>query len=247
MERKISIAIAHYNNSRFMRETLDFITKDERVSEIVIMDDCSPDINNLKNVISSINSEKIYLYENKKNLGPYHNKILAVAKCKNDWCVLLDSDNYLVDEYLTQLYKIENWDDDTIYCPDKAITFPGEPSKNLIYTNYSNKYITKDLYVKDFDDIYFQCLLNTGNFFLPCKQFFKCMQPKFSQYNRKYIECIDISIMFTDWLCEKKRIFVVNDMKYYHRLHPTSNYARGSSRQYEKSVKAQLLQRIKQI
>ena len=86
MERKISVAIPYYNNSKFMNKTLETLLVDKRINEIIITDDMSKkDISTLKELINNLNTSKIKLFENVfKNLYCYHNKITAVIKCSND-------------------------------------------------------------------------------------------------------------------------------------------------------------------
>lgn len=244
MDRSISIAIPYYNNSNFMNETLKTIVNDNRISEIVICDDKSNDIGALKKKLEDISSNKVKLFENKKNMGCYHNKINSVTKCTNEWCILLDSDNYLEKDYLDRLFEINDWEKNTIYVPDRPKTFPGTPSQNMDYRKYSDQYITKEKYINNFNNINFQCLINTCNYFLPCKEFVLCMKDGFNTYNRNIIDCLDSAVLFTDWLC-KNKIKVVKGLEYYHRLHSNSNYMNGLSRKYEGNVKAQLLSKIK--
>tara|TARA_B110000211_G_scaffold234575_1_gene304834 strand:+ start:2029 stop:2775 length:747 start_codon:yes stop_codon:yes gene_type:complete len=245
MERRISVAIPYYNNAKFMDKTLELLVEDERINEIIITDDMSKDISQLRDLISNLNTNKIKLYENKKNLGCYHNKITAVSKCSNDWCILLDSDNYIEPSYLDRIYNIENWNKNTIYAPDRPITFPGTPSAVMDYRKYSDTYIDKTVYLKDFRESPFQCLINTCNYFLPCKEYVKCMKEGFEKYNRDIIDCLDSAILFTDWLTNNNKIKVVKNLSYYHRLHPNSNYMNGRSRKYESMVKNKLYMDIK--
>lgn len=245
MEKKISVAIPYYNNSEFMDKTLETLIIDNRISEIVIVDDNSQDLNKLEYLLEKLNSKKIILYKNEKNLGCYHNKIKTVSKCTNDWCILLDSDNYIEKSYIDILYKLENWDTNIIYSPDKPITFPGEPSYIMDYRKYSNKLIDKNIYINDFHENTFQCLINNCNYFLPCKEYLLCMEEKSKKYDRNIIDCLDSAVLFTDWLLNNKSIKIVKDLSYFHRLHKNSNYVRGKSRNYETIVKIQLLNKIK--
>jgi|TARA_B100000902_G_C27217141_1_gene867647 glycosyltransferase involved in cell wall biosynthesis len=246
-ERKISVAIAYYNNSGFMEKTLETLINDERINEIVITDDKSSDIFVLEDLLKNKNCSKIKLFYNDKNLGCYHNKINAVSKCSNDWCILLDSDNFIEKSYIDTLYKIKAWDKDTIYSPDRPITFPGNPSINLDFRKYSGKYISNEIYLRDFNIIKFQCLINNCNYFLPCKEYTLCMKEGFETYNREIIDCLDSAVLFTDWIKNKNKIMVVKDLSYYHRLHPNSNYMNGRSRQYERMVKNKLYTDITNI
>ena len=245
MEKKISVAIPYYNNSEFMGKTLEILIEDERINEIIITDDKSNDILKLITLIKQLNTNKIKLFKNEKNLGCYHNKIIAASKCSNDWCILLDSDNYIEKSYLDRIYDIEYWDKNTIYVPDRPITFPETPSMNMDYRKYSDKYINKELYLRDFHDIKFQCLINTCNYFLPCKEYVNCMDENFNIYNRNIIDCLDSAVLFTDWLVKKNKIKVLKNLFYYHRLHSNSNYMNGRSRNYEGKVKEKLYMNIK--
>jgi glycosyltransferase involved in cell wall biosynthesis len=93
MNRKISLAVPHYNNTSYICDAINPFIDDFRINEIIICDDNSNDIDELEKLILNYNNSKIKLFKNKENLGCYHNKINTVSKCKNDWCILLDSDN----------------------------------------------------------------------------------------------------------------------------------------------------------
>ena len=53
---------------------------DNRVSEIIICDDDSKDISELIQLLIQINSNKIKIYKNSKNIGCYLNKIESILK-----------------------------------------------------------------------------------------------------------------------------------------------------------------------
>ena len=244
MDRKISFAVPYYNNHKFIEKCLKVPLEDERVSEIVIVDDASKDITILQEILNKINSPKIKLYKNKENLGCYHNKILTVSKCTNNWCILFDSDNYFDKDYIDKLYDIEEWNETMIYAPCWAKTFPGSISPNLNYGKYSDTIIDKDIFVKKFHDSNFQCLLNTCNYFLPREQFLRFTD---NNYDRNKIDTLDSAILFTDWIASKNKIKVVKDMIYNHRLHPDSNYLKGRSRKFEPDIKKQMFLKIKKL
>ena len=90
---------------------------DNRVSEIIICDDDSKDILELTQLLIQINSNKIKMYKNGKNLGCYLNKIEVISKCTNEWAILLDSDNVIEKDYIDTLYNIQEWNANTIYHP----------------------------------------------------------------------------------------------------------------------------------
>jgi len=244
MLKYISIAIPHYNNSNYIKECIENIINDERINEIIINDDKSSDINQLEVILNNFNNKKIKLYKNEVNLGCYHNKIKTISYCTNDWAILFDSDNILNIDFIDKLYNIKEWDSNTIYIPSWVVTFPNEPSPYLDYRKYSNIYINKEIYINNFNDNNFQCLINTCNYFLPVKNYFNLMNNYQINYKREMIDCLDSAVLFTDWLLSNGKIFVVNNLIYKHRLHEKSNYMLSTSKNYQEQVKNILLQKV---
>ena len=76
----ISVGIPHYNNSDYISDAIDPLLDDDRISEIVICDDKSNDLNKLEEIIIKYNNPKIKLFKNDINLGCYHNKLNTVSK-----------------------------------------------------------------------------------------------------------------------------------------------------------------------
>lgn len=245
MSRIISIAIPHYNNARFMSETLEHIVNDDRVGEIIICDDCSKDIEELESLVKKINNNKIVVFKNEKNLGCYHNKLHTLTKCNYEWVILLDSDNIINKEYIDVLYNIETWDNTTIYSPVWAKTFPGEISPNLNYSKFKNYYIDHTNYLNYFNDTIFRCLINNCNYFLPINPYLQVM--KQYTYERDIIDSLDSAVLFTDWLCHKNKVFVVDNLTYSHRCHPNSNYMLSKSKKHTELVRGNLLSKIKNL
>jgi hypothetical protein len=242
-QRFISVAIPHYNNSNYICDAIDPLINDSRINEIIICDDKSSDIEALEQKLSTYNNPKIKLFKNETNLGCYHNKINTVSKCSNDWAILLDSDNIYDKTCIDTIYGIPNWDKNTIYSPSWAVTFPGTPSLILNYTKFNNQFISKSLYVNEFNDSTFQCLINTCNYFLPVKNFIQCMDCVQHDYKREVIDSLDSAVLFTDWLLSNN-IFVVESLHYKHRLHDQSNYMLSKSHSYSSIVLDMLLSKI---
>lgn len=229
----ISVAIPHYNNSCFIKDLLDPLLKDERINEIIICDDYSNDYTKLKEIINSIDNDKIKLYRNENNIGCYHNKLNTITKCTNEWSILIDSDNIINKDYIDELYALE-WNDNCIYAPMWAKTFPGEISPNLNYSIYRNILIDKQICAKEYYNIKMQCLMNTCNYFIPVKKYIETM--KKYKYDRMYIDAIDSLILFTDWIKNNNKILVVDNLIYKHRLHKNSNYVKSQSHKYSKNI-----------
>ena len=105
------------------------------------------------------------------------------------------------------------------------------------YTKYSNTAISKRTYLDHFGISNFQCLINTCNYFVPVKQYCDCMNKTKDTYIRSEIDCLDSAVLFTDWMLDGNKIFVVKDLTYKHRLHNNSNYSRGLSRKHEGQIR----------
>jgi len=217
----ISVAIPFYNNSRFMKETLEYIVTDPRITEIVITDDKSSieEIKNLEEMIKDYS--QIKLFKNNKNLGVFFNKLEAVNKCTNDWMILCDSDNIIGKEYVDAIYLQKEWDRTFVYAPNWAITFPGNPSTMLNYKWLDNQVIDYKRALQLKSDNRFLCFINTCNFFCN-KKLLKFMDRK--SFYRPEMSCIDSFYINKCWLKGKNKIKVVKGMQYKHRLHPRSNY-----------------------
>ena len=243
-QRFISVAIPHYNNSDYICDAIDPLLNDDRISEIIICDDKSNDISQLEQIISKYNNSKIKLFKNDVNLGCYHNKINTVSKCTNNWAILLDSDNIYSKTAIDILYNIPDWNENTIYVPSWAITFPNSPSPMLNYTKYNNTHITKTIYINDFNTPIFQCLINTCNYFLPVKKFMDIMNSLQHTYKREIIDSLDSAVLFTDWFCNNNNIYVVENLHYKHRLHNKSNYCLSKSHCHSGMVLNDLINKV---
>ena len=221
----ISVAIPTYNNARFLKETLNYIITDNRISEIIMVDDCSNDNNKelIQEIIKPIS--KIKFYQNSKNLGVYPNKIKAVELCKNEWVILLDADNIIEKNYIDVIFK-ENLQKDIIYAPEWARTFNNHKmdgySHMLIYKEYGNQIIDKKIALGNRNKAKFKCLMNTGNYLLHKNTFLNTMKNK-PEYERS-MSCIDVFYANHKWLKDNKKIKVVKDLQYFHRLHSSSTY-----------------------
>lgn len=247
MDRKISVAIPHYNNSNYITDALFPLIHDDRIDEIIICDDNSSDYDILNNIINNLNCNKIKLVKNIENIGCYHNKIKTVGFCTNEWTLLLDSDNIMDKKFIDTLYEISHWDDGLIYAPSWAMTDKVNYAPNLDYRIYSNVKITPDIYLNEFNNCVFQCLINTCNYFLPVKQYTECMKTLQLSYKREVIDCLDSAVLFTDWLCFNKNIFIVEDLTYFHRLHNNSNYVLSPSKNYCNYVNQMMIDKIIRI
>lgn len=82
---KISVGIPHYNRSSLLVECLNNILEDDRIGEIVINDDFSPEEDFHKVLELKYESDKIKVFRNSSNLGAYKNKLETIKNCTLDW------------------------------------------------------------------------------------------------------------------------------------------------------------------
>lgn len=115
--RKISICLPTYNRYSMTVESFIQVIDDDRISEVIIVDDCSTD-NAYERLLEHFQENPIVkVLINADNEDCYKNKQIAISHTTNEWCVLLDSDNIIDTTYLDALYSIPDWNPKTIYQP----------------------------------------------------------------------------------------------------------------------------------
>jgi GT2 family glycosyltransferase len=227
----ISLAITTYNRCDLVIESFISVLNNEYIDEILIVDDFS-DINiynKLYELIKVLNTDnKIKLLRNDENLKPFLNKIKAVKSCKNDWIILLDSDNKISDDYVNKVLSI-NRNNNTVYIPQLLVR---EDNKGWDYFDFRdidfNKDNIKNILIQESPtSLNAETMLNTGNFFINRDSYIKTIEDSE----------IDISISTNDslyfsylWLKNGNIIKVLPDLKYYHYVHDGSWYIKNWER-----------------
>jgi glycosyltransferase involved in cell wall biosynthesis len=210
---KITVSIPYYNRSNLIMETIKPLVEQDSVDEILICDDCSKqeDFDRLLRKTEGI--EKIRIVRNIENVHTLQNKHNCVFFAKNEWVLLLDSDNVVEYDYFKTLLKIKYFETDTIYHTSFA-------APTFDYRQFNDETITKKN-VKNFvHHPIFMTLLNTVNFFVNRDEFLK---------NYKYdssIRAADGIFLTHNWLKNGNKIYIVPDLKYYHRVHEGSEFLR---------------------
>lgn len=142
MNHKFSLAITTFNRASLLIPKIKKWESYELIDEILISDDCSDDCEILKNHPFT---EKVKIFCNPKNLGAYKNKINILQKVKNNWSILLDSDNDFDENYLNSIVtenNINGLNENIIYSPiESRPHFNYDFLKNtIIDKNYWNLY-----------------------------------------------------------------------------------------------------------
>ena len=200
---KISVAIPHYNNPNLIHVSLFNIINDSRVDEIVILDDCSyeKEFDKLCSRLYPFR-DKIKLYRREKNWGPFANKIQTVKLCKNNWVILLDYDNTILQDYLNTFFNLPSWENNSIYCSDFA--FP-----NFSFEDYGGKKIDfattlELLKTGDFIPAFF----NDGNYLVNRKEFVECLEPYWNVYAQA-----DVIYANYVWLFKGNKLTVIPEQQ----------------------------------
>lgn len=215
--RKISLCIPTYNRFLYTVEAFRNVLQDDRLNEIIIVDDCSTDDSYDRLQRAFYRHPKVKLFRNENNLDCYLNKREAISHATNEWCILFDSDNVLDTGYIDKLYEISEWQEDVAYFPDFA-------KVEFSFKNYSGWYITKGN-VADFINIpRFEVMLNAMNYFINKNEYLLCFDDKSNPVTS------DSIFMNYNWLHSGNRIYVVPGLEYMHRIHDHSHYVLNNHR-----------------
>lgn len=120
----ISVIVPVYNVEKYLRKCIDSILRQTYTDyEIICIDDGSTDDSG--KILDSIEAEndKVKVYHI-KNVGVSNARNFGIEKAKGEWIAFIDSDDYVEETYLEELYgKIE--DKETLVFCKKNLIFPG--------------------------------------------------------------------------------------------------------------------------
>lgn len=187
------------------------IIDDDRVSEIVVVDDASKleTYFQLQSIFEG--AHKVKLMRNEHNLDCYANKKRAVELASNDWAILLDSDNIIDKDYLAAIYAMPEWSSDTIYAPSFA-------KPHFDYRDFQGYTLTKSNVHQHVGTKTFDCLINTANYFIHRGTYLWNFDPDLNPH------AADTIYMNTRHLRSGGKIHVVPEMHYFHDVHAGSHY-----------------------
>jgi hypothetical protein len=279
MNRCFSVVIPYFNGIKFLEDAIRIPVLDDRVDEILIIDDHSTrrDSNALlqklrefragakisfdSNFNEIVNSKprclpgilattmieirnqitKVKVIRNKINLVDFRNKLRGVESAKNDWVYLLDCDNYLVESTIPSLYHIKIWNQEICYCPSVSIMDRFEEGNrpwddwNARRFGYSamnildvRRYleIDRNLHSKYGCGIGVLGFLNTGNFFVNRNMYLEVIDKvNFQTFNPHAADALAFTYL---WLKSGKKLQVVSDLYYRHRIRPDSLWTKNA-------------------
>jgi glycosyltransferase involved in cell wall biosynthesis len=210
----ISLCITTYNRYEMLMESFAQVLNDDRISEIVIVDDCSDIAIYDKILAATFDMAKVRLIRNTENLGMSLNKKKAIEAAKNEWCIIFDSDNIMSPDYLDALDKIGTLDPHTIYCPSFA-------QPNFDYRAFEGWHILRPEAIKLLGDRMGECLFNTANYVLHREKYLQVYR------HNPNIDAADTIHFNHLWLKADYSFYVVPNMHYTHRVHDGSGFLKN--------------------
>jgi glycosyltransferase involved in cell wall biosynthesis len=145
--KSISIAMATYNGSLYLKEQLDsIINQTYKNIEIIIVDDCS--IDNTVDIILQYKQQYpfIKLLQNQQNLGIVKSFAKALSKCNGDYIALSDQDDVWFPDKLERL--LTNIGDSLLIHSDAVLV----DSNMQVIAKSNIDAAKKDRYKSDFTD-----------------------------------------------------------------------------------------------
>jgi glycosyltransferase involved in cell wall biosynthesis len=209
--RKISLCITTFQRYEYLIDSFHQVLDDDRVSEIILVDDCS-DLDIFLKVKDFCDQyPKIKLYRNATNQDCYQNKMIAVSYSSNPWLVLFDSDNVIDKKYLDKIFEIDPWEENTIYQPDFAYPM-------FSFKDYSGDTITKQNVSGYMSRLMFSTSMNANNNFVNRDEYLKVWD---GSRNPNTADSIYFNYC---WLNAGNKIKFVDGLEYFHRVHSSSHY-----------------------
>jgi len=215
----------------FLNKNLKKYLLNELIDEIIITDENGNDYEKIKN---NFQNEKLKVFKNKKQLGPFLNKLECCKKAKNEWIVLMDSDNFADQSYFDTLSKyiqMNNLTKLTILAPDFA-------KPRFDYTKILPKILTNTSMKKMINKTSFLTAMNTGNYVLN-KYLIENINISKETENIKKSSSCDV-IFFNTLLFEQFDVSfrIITGLNYEHVVHDGSVYLTTCSkyRDFNKQV-----------
>lgn len=209
----ISLCLTTYNRTTLLMESFAQVLDDKRISEIVIVDDCSTN-ENWNWVCNEVGKliEKyphIKLHRNDTNLGCYHNKKRAVELASNEWVILFDSDNIITTDYID---SVDGWNNKYI------LLQPVFARPHFDFRKYSDVLVNRTNVHEYVNDSTFTTALNAMNFYVNRDEYLNVWEERPEPWTA------DSLLQNYRWLNKSRSILFRRGMEYEHRVHDGSHY-----------------------
>ena len=220
--RKISVAIPHWNRGALIHRPLWNIVNDERIEEIIIIDDGSSEEEFsllVKNVARYDRRKVVEIHRREENKGVQFTKIECVEKIRGAWMILLDSDNTLFPSYLDVVVALKELDKKSLYCPDWA--FPYFWFRQVAGQKIDFQKACSLIQQGTLQKI---SLLNDGNYFFNKATYLT----QLSSLKQIQHDVADVMLANYYWLSQGGSLTVMRGARYLHRIDDSSFWMRTS-------------------
>ena len=211
-----SLGFTTYNSASYIERQLDkdyFKMSGGLVDEIVIQDDFTEEYNLLK----KYESDKIKVRQNPQHLYPLLGRPHLLNNCKNDWVLLMDSDNFLNEKTFEALHSFTP-EPGTIYMPGFA--WPEFDFRSQYPDTFIDlKVAANRVNIPGVN--WMNVLLNTSNYLVPRKEFLEVAKDIDPSYAACPFEVIYFNYL---WLKSGRRFFCKSNYEYVHGLRDDSFY-----------------------
>lgn len=224
---KIDIAMPYHGDRRkYVLELLNQIHSDQRIGQIVIVDDCSPMQDYAASKKAFERFEKVKMYRNEERLFVFGNKVRAVSLCKSRWVLLLDSDNFINRRALSVFFSI-HLSSRVVYAPSMGVP-------RLDYREYAGLVLDAGNIAAYIDKPKMPMLLNTMNYFLPREMWLDAIK---TQHEIGF-EPLTADSIYINYLLFRAgmRLGVVQGLYYGHAVHGGSTFLSMQSQGIEISA-----------
>jgi len=206
----LSLCLTTFNRFHLTIESFAQIINDSRIDDIVILDDASTDGSFEKLVEHYKDILKVRMIRQAQNRGMSMNKRDAIGYAKNEWCVILDSDNVIGPDYLDAIEKTMLYGD-TIYCPSFAMP-------EFDYRRYESFTVKKGDAAKLIREDMFNTCMNTCNCLVHRDTYLQTYR-----HNPAHIASDTIWHAYNH-LKAGGSFYIVPGMQYFHRVHKGSGF-----------------------
>lgn len=211
----ISLCVTNFNREILLFQAIEQVLDDDRVSEIIISDDCS-EYELYKRVVEHYKPfEKVKVSRNDTNIDCYRNKRKAVSLAKNEWVIVWDSDNIMTKAYIDMLYELK-WYKEFVCQPSFA-------KPHFDFRNVIGSYNKSNVY-KHVDKGNFATMLNAMNYFVNRDEYLKVWDGSVDPVTS------DSIFQNYNWLKSGNSIYVVPGLEYEHTVHNGSHYQQNNRR-----------------
>lgn len=215
MGKTISICLTSYNRDNLVLESFQQVVDDERIGEVVIVDDAS-DMQFYDSMVKLCSHPKVRIFRNEKNVDCYENKKRSIELASNEFAILFDSDNILTKSYIDKIFEFP-WNEKILFQPDFA-----KPHFNFV--QFAGMVIAKNNVGQYMHNSTFSTMLNAMNYFVNRDEYLRVWDGS--------IDPVTADSIYQNyrWLMFGNEILVLPGLQYEHRIHEGSHYQNNNHR-----------------